>query len=76
MDDRNSECIMKRLALLLLLTSCITTEIIGEPLRIEADSVMTKKPRPLPPRDTTDTTRIPISFNPSVGDWDETEIDY
>lgn len=57
----------------LLLTSCIRTEVTGVPDEIPADSVITKKPRPpLPPRDT---TRIPISFNPSVEDWNETDID-
>ena len=52
------------------------TEVLNAPIE-QADTVMMRKPhKPLPPRDTTDTTRIPISFNPSVGDWDETEIDY
>lgn len=66
---------MRHLLLLLLLTSCMKTDIINE-VEPQLDTVVMKKPRPLPPRDTTDTTRIPISFNPSVGDWDETEIDY
>lgn len=62
------------LLLLLLLTSCVKTEVINEAVP-QIDTVLMKKPhKPLPPRDTTE--RVPIGFNPSVGDWDETEIEY
>ena len=58
-----------------MLNSCITTEIIGESLQVEVDSVKIKNfHKPLPPRDISDTTRVPIGFNPSVEDWDETII--
>lgn len=69
---------MKRLAILLLLTSCMTTTIIGEPYEV-ADTTMVRKPhKDFAPKDTTqvDTTRIPIEFQPIVEDWEETEIDY
>lgn len=69
---------MKRLAILLMLTSCMTTEIIGEPYEV-ADTTMVRKPhKDFAPKDTTqiDTLRIPIGFDPSVEDWEETEIDY
>lgn len=61
---------MKKLLLLLLLTSCVKTEIIGISMH-PADTLQTKG---------VDTTffdgRIPIGFNPSVEDWNSTEIDY
>lgn len=65
--------------LLGLFPSCMKTTIIGAPIEEKADTVMTKKPhKDFAPKDTTqvDTTRYPIEFNPSVEDWEETEIDY
>lgn len=70
---------MKRLAILLLLTSCMTTTIIGAPIEEKADTVMTKKPhKDFAPKDTTqvDTTRYPIEFNPIVEDWEDIDIEY
>ena len=75
---------MKVIAIMMvsvLVFSCAKTEIIGMP---EAhglqDTLSTKahRPPPKPPRDTTerqDTARVPIGWNPSVEDWDETEIE-
>lgn len=73
---------MKRLLLLLFLTSCVKTEVINEAVP-QIDTVRMYKPHrpphpPVPPSDTTevnDTTRVPIGFDPSVGDWDEEDID-
>lgn len=74
---------MKRLIFLLLLTSCISTEVLNAPEVEPTDTVRMYKPHrpphpPVPPRDTTevnDTARVPIGFNPSVGDWEEEDID-
>lgn len=66
------------LTLLLLLTSCAKTEIVGMPETPETwDTLPAKRPKPLSlaqPKDTTetpDTVRVPIGFNPTVADWDE-----
>jgi hypothetical protein len=67
---------MKRLALLLLLlTSCLKTEVLNAPIE-QVDTVMYRKPyKPFPPKDTTDQDdRVPITFNPSVEDWEEQDI--
>lgn len=67
--------------LFLLLTSCISTEVLNAPEVEQVDTVRMYKPHrphpPAPPSDTTevDTTRVPIGFNPSVGDWEEEDID-
>lgn len=74
---------MKRLIFLLLLTSCISTEVLNAPEVEQVDTVRMYKPHrpphpPLPPSDTTegnDTARVPIGFNPSVGDWEAEDID-
>jgi hypothetical protein len=58
------------------------TDIIGE-VEMQMDTVVVKKPHrhplpPLPPRDTTevdDTTRVGIGFNPTVEDWEGTDVD-
>ena len=67
---------MKKLLLLLLLTSCVKTEIINK--HQDEDIPVMKKPhKPMPPRDTTeshDTSRIPIGFKPNVGGWEYSEI--
>ena len=66
---------MKRLLILLLVTSCMNTEIIGEPM-VQVDTVVVKKPHkppvPMPPQDTTD--RVSIGWNPMVEDWENTDI--
>ena len=59
---------------LLLLTSCLKTEVLNAPIE-QADTVVMRKPhRPLPPP-IDDTTRVQIGFNPSVEDWEDTEVD-
>lgn len=69
------------LAALLCLSGCAKTEILGMPeSREQLDTLSTKahRPPPNPPRDTTerqDTARVPIGWNPSVEEWDETEIE-
>lgn len=67
--------------ILCLATSCISTEVVGiEPITALAIDTTTKSkphkpPRPPePPKDTTATDdRVPITFNPSVEDWEEAE---
>ena len=56
---------------ILLLSSCVKTEIVNETL----PPVTYQKPR-REMIDTTrrDTTRVPITFNPSVQDWNDTTI--
>lgn len=66
---------MRQILLLLLLTSCIKTEVIHE-VEPQQDTVMMQKPhRPLPPPIEEDTTRIQIGFNPTVEDWDEENVE-
>ena len=68
--------------LVLLCPSCMKTDIIGE-VEMQMDTLVVKKPHrpplpPLPPRDTTsvdDTSRVGIGFNPTVEDWEETDVD-
>lgn len=72
------------LLLAFLATSCISTEVVGiEPITAPAMDTTTKSkphkpPRPPdPPKDTTerqDTARVPIEFDPSVHDWDNSDI--
>ena len=75
---------MKTLRLLLFLAvtlcpSCLKTEVIGYEPPKQAVDTMAKKERPKPPnppRDTTGTDeRVPIEWNPSVEDWDETDVE-
>lgn len=67
--------------IVLVLSGCAKTEILGMPEAHEQlDTLATKahRPPPKPPRDTTerqDTARVPIGWDPSVEDWDETEIE-
>lgn len=65
---------MKRLVILLLLSSCMKTEIINE--QIPEEDILPIKQRKELVIDTVkvDTTRVPIIFNPIVEDWNETEI--
>lgn len=63
----------------LMLISCMKTDLIGE-VEMQMDTVVVKKPHrpPHPPRDTTsvdDTSRVGIGFNPTVEDWDGTDVD-
>lgn len=71
---------MKRLFILLALTSCMSTEVIGfvEPI-VVTDTTTKAKPHkplpptpPIPPADTTD-EREPIGFDPTVEDWEESQ---
>lgn len=72
----------------LLCRSCISTEVIGfveppaePPAEAVADSAG-KKERPTPPRppappqDTTADGRMPIGWDASVEDWEESEVDH
>jgi hypothetical protein len=67
--------VMKRLAILLAMTSCISTEVIGyEPEQIDTIAIQRRKPHkplpPMPPADTTNEDRVPIDWNANVGEWD------
>ncbi len=63
------------LLLTLLCLSCVKTEIEG------STEMMSAPPKPQKPIDTTivtppsDTARLPITFDPSVDDWDETTVE-
>ena len=61
------------LLILLLLSSCMKTEVINAYVQPIADTTRTKGV------DTTmvvvDTTRIPIGFHPEVEDWEQKDID-
>lgn len=66
---------MKYLLLLLCLASCMKTEVLNAPIE-QADTVMMQKPhRPLSPPIEEDTARVQIGFNPTVEDWEDTEVD-
>ena len=62
--------IITLLLYLLLLTSCLKTEVVNAP--IQKDTLVYK------PRkeniEYMDTTRVPITFNPTVQDWNDTTI--
>lgn len=62
----------KTLIILFLVSSCVRTEIMNIPEVRTVDTTKAQKPLPPPPPQV-DTTRIPIGWNPSVGDWDETD---
>lgn len=67
------------LLILALVASCISTEVTGiEPITAPAIDTTTKSKShepPKPPKDTTDQDgRVPITFNPSVEDWEEQDI--
>ena len=70
----------KSIFILLALTSCMSTEVIGftEPIEL-ADTTTKAKPHkplpsthPIPPADTTD-GREPIGFDPTVEDWESAD---
>lgn len=67
---------MKRIFLLLLLTSCMKTEVIEAPMTKSIDTTVVKKQRPKPPRPPRDTARIPIEFDVSVEGWNELIIEH
>jgi hypothetical protein len=59
---------------ILTTTSCLKTDVLNAPIE-QADTVLMRKPhRPLLPPIEEDTTRITITFNPSVEDWEENDI--
>ena len=60
---------MIALLLILLLSSCMKTEIINAPDEKEETHCKPRKELV----STTDTARAPITFNPSVEDWEETD---
>lgn len=66
---------MIALLILILLSSCVKTEVLNVPVEEEVVVEKRKKPeKPLPDKpEQTDTTRVPITFNPSVMDWEEVE---
>jgi hypothetical protein len=63
---------MKRILILFLLTSCISTEVIDfTPTLVDTTTYKQKAHKALPTM-VEDTTRVPIGFNPTVEDWEET----
>ena len=57
-------------------TSCLKTEVIGYEPPEQAVDTMAKKERPMPPKDTTDQDgRVPIGWDATVEDWDETDVE-
>ena len=64
--------LLSLLWLSLLMTSCVKTEVINATEEHEAVVEKRRKPeKPMPEKPETDTTRVPIEFNPSVEDWEE-----
>lgn len=61
---------MKKLLFFLLLSSCVRTEVINAPIESIDTMVVTR----VDTIEVQDTTRIPISFNPSIEDWDEQDM--
>lgn len=61
---------MIALLILLLLTSCLKTEVVNAP--IQKDTLV-YKPR-MENIEYLDTTRVPITFNPTLEDWNDTTI--
>lgn len=56
---------------IMLITSCVKTEVLNAPIEEEVVVLeKRKKPeKPVPEKpEQTDTTRVPITFNPSVED--------
>lgn len=66
---------MKHLILLLLLTSCMKTEILNAPIPITKQTDTTKKVRTEADTTRTEDPRVPMGFNPTVEDWNETETE-
>lgn len=68
--------LLSLLWLSLWLTSCLKTEVLNAPAEEGVVVEKRKKPeKPLPDKpEQTDTTRVPITFNPSVEDWEEQDI--
>ena len=63
------------LLILLMLTSCVKTEIWVK-VETQSDTIVRKKAvRDTIHRTEPDTTRVPIGWNPAVADWNEQDID-
>lgn len=64
--------VMITLSFLLLLISCMKTEIINTP-EVEVRDTLRVKSIKEPPSipEPSDTSRVPITFNPTVEDWKE-----
>ena len=75
---------MKRIICYLFCTmsclGCLKTEVIGYEPPEQAVDTMAKKERPMPPKPPRDTTdqdgRVPIGWDATVEDWDETDEEY
>ena len=65
-----------KLMLLLLLMGCCKTEILNAPIPMVEQTDTTKKVKTEVDTIQVDTTRVPITFNPSVEDWEENEIEF
>lgn len=67
----------KSIFILLALTSCISTEVIGFTEPIVVTDTTTKKPHkplpPTPPIPPSDTGRAEIGFNPTVEGWESAD---
>lgn len=64
------------LLLLLLLASCMKTDIINEvEPQLQLDTIVMRKPhKPFPkPIEKPDTAKVPMVFSPSVTDWEVIE---
>lgn len=59
------------------LPSCVKTEVINATEEHEAVVEKRRKPENSMPEkpEQTDTTRVPIEWNPSVEDWAETNVE-
>ena len=69
---------MKRLFILLALTSCMSTEVIGfvEPIELADTTTKAKPHKPLPPTPPippADTGMAEIGFDPTVEDWESAD---
>lgn len=67
--------LLSLLWLMILPASCLKTEVLNAPIE-QVDTVMYRKPhKPLPPKEEEDTARVPIEFDPSVEEWNKTNVD-
>ena len=66
---------MKRLVILLILSSCCKTEILNAPQPMPIDTIVVLKAAEADTTQRQDTVRVPIGWNPSVEDWEQNEID-
>lgn len=83
-DDNKSLKMMRKfvikklieITLLLILSSCMKTELLNAPEPKVVDTVVVKASRPKPPKpEEPDTTRVPIGFDVEVEDWDKKVIE-